>query len=307
MFSKQYMRLTLIFSLLLPLNLNPADVQAGKVSQEAGKPENSISIIDPFTQKEMKTFTPDEEQLLTNVALYKEQLEAWVQPFAKKLEMPMILDKIGKNGEIVKGRPLITINEPALVEKLIEHTFVGGRIELPLNYTESQYDQKDVPSLNEVVLSSYSTYFNAHTSGRSKNIELSANAIDQVIMGHKDIFSFNLMVGPREEAAGYKMAPEIVKGKMVMGIGGGICQTSSTLFNAVDQLQLQILERHHHSKDVGYVPKGRDATVSFGGLDFKFQNTTGIPLLIKTYFAPGSITVQIKTSKEYAQILEHEL
>ena len=92
-----------------------------------------------------------------------------------------------------------------------------------------------------------------------------------------------------------------------MGIGGGICQTSSTLFNAVDQLPIKIIERHHHSMDVGYVPKGRDATVSFGGLDFQFQNTTGIPFLIQAYYRPGAITVEIRTSKEYEELLKNEL
>ena len=69
------------------------------------------------------------------------------------------------------------------------------------------------------------------------------------------------------------------------GHWGGICQTSSTLFNAVDQIPVKFVERHHHSLDVGYVPKGRDATVSYGGLDFRFQNTTDVPFLIKASYS----------------------
>lgn len=92
-----------------------------------------------------------------------------------------------------------------------------------------------------------------------------------------------------------------------MGIGGGICQTSSTLFNAVDQLQVEYVEKHHHSVTVGYVPEGRDATVSDGGLDFRFQNTTGVPFLIKTVVTGGAITVEVRTSTEYATILKKSI
>lgn len=89
-----------------------------------------------------------------------------------------------------------------------------------------------------------------------------------------------------------------------MGIGGGICQTSSTLFNAVDQLGIRITERHHHSLNIGYVPTGRDATVSYGSLDFKFQNTSGAPFLIKTYYSKGSLTIAITTSHQYKDLLK---
>ena len=89
-----------------------------------------------------------------------------------------------------------------------------------------------------------------------------------------------------------------------MGIGGGICQTSSTLFNAIDQVGVNYIEKHHHSLPVGYVPQGRDATVSYGGPDFRFQNTTGAPLLIKTIYAKGKLTVEIRTSAAYKNLIK---
>lgn len=272
----------------------------------------TITVIDPDTKIEVKKFTPDIYQIVTNLESYRKEIERWVHEFAHGTQSqigynkPMILDRIDEKGNIIKGRPLTTVNEKELIEKILHLSFSGGIVEVPIIYTESDYSESDVPHLNEVVLASYTTYFKAYNSGRSKNIELSSMAINNVILGHGDIFSFNSVVGPRDVASGYQMAPEIIRGKMVMGIGGGICQTSSTLFNAIDLLEMKILERHHHSRDVGYVPKGRDATVSFGGLDFQFQNTTGIPLIIKSYYQKGAITVQIKTSKEYEQILKNE-
>ncbi|HZH59227.1 MAG TPA: VanW family protein, partial [Metabacillus sp.] len=88
----------------------------------------------------------------------------------------------------------------------------------------------------------------------------------------------------------------------VEGIGGGICQTSSTLYNAVAEAGLEIIELHSHSRSVGYVPAGRDATVSWGGPDFKFMNNKDFPVMIKTIVnkQSGSIEVQILASKQNA-------
>ena len=90
-----------------------------------------------------------------------------------------------------------------------------------------------------------------------------------------------------------------------MGIGGGICQTSSTLFNAVDMTKIEIMERYHHSISIGYVPKGRDATVAYGVLDFRFQNTSGVPFIIRTKYEPGALTIEIRTATRYASTLKN--
>lgn len=273
--------------------------------------DREIYLINPFTNKEEATIIPDDYQLVTDFAAFKKEMMDFVKELNEGnktgINKPMILDRLDEKGQIIKGRPSISMDMDSLVEEILQHSFTGGKIKIPLLYGESGYLPSDGPHLNEVAIASYTTYFNAHKSGRSKNIELSAMAINGVIVGERDLFSFNTVVGPREVATGYQVAPEIIRGKLVLGIGGGICQTSSTLFNALDQLNVKILERHHHSKEVGYVPKGRDATVSFGGLDFRFQNDTGIPIMIRTYYQKGAITVQIKTSAEYAEILRNEL
>ena len=179
-------------------------------------------------------------------------------------------------------------------------------MELPLTIFESGYKLEEVNSLDEMVVSSFTTKFDSSVTGRVRNIELSSQAIDNVILGVGDIFSFNTTVGERTEARGYQKAKEIVNKKMVAGIGGGICQTSSTLYNAVDQLQVDYVEHHNHSLNVGYVPKGRDATVSWGGPDFRFENSLNVPLLLKTKVnkEKGTVTVEVRTSKTYAQQIE---
>jgi len=292
---------------LILLSIIPTSKGFTNPFNEEFKQEVTITIIDPNTGDEVKTFQPSHIELSMDLAYFKQQVENWIHEIESIYSKEMVLDKIDDEGKIIKGRPKIGLNKEVLVETIVEHSFTGGEIPLPFYVTESGYKEEDVPHLEEVVLASYTTYFNPLKVGRSKNIELSALAIHNVIVGSVDVFSFNSVVGPREIAYGYRMAPEIVKGKVVMGVGGGICQTSSTLFNAVDQLNLEIVERHHHSMDVGYVPKGRDATVSFGGLDFRFQNNMGIPLLIKAYYKPGSVTVEVRTSREYRDFYEYEL
>lgn len=215
----------------------------------------------------------------------------------------MVLDRLDENGHIIKGSPMIVLKESELTEKILAASVTGGNVEMPLYLTESGYNLDDIPDLEDVVVASYTTYFNAADTGRNKNIELSAKAINNVIVGSGDYFSFNTMVGPRDEASGYQPAPEIINKKVVMGIGGGICQTSSTLFNAVDQVPIKVIERHHHSLSVGYVPKGRDATVSYGGLDFRFQNISDAPFVIKAIYGENFLTVEVRTSAKYQEAM----
>jgi hypothetical protein len=93
-----------------------------------------------------------------------------------------------------------------------------------------------------------------------------------------EVFSFNDTVGPRSEDGGYKTAHTYVAGKVIDGIGGGICQVSSTLYNAVLNADLEVVERRNHMFTVGYVPYGQDATVSYGTTDFRFKNSTSWPI-----------------------------
>lgn len=281
------------------------------VTQPVEEPKPAtIQVIDPLTNEVIKTFLPTDYGFETSKETYQQQMTEWAKDLARGTETTsgydqrMVLDKLDENGQILKGNPQIILKESELVERILAVSVDGGDVELPLYVTESGYALEDVPHLDEVIVASYTTYFNTADVGRNKNIELSAAAIHNTIIGAGDIFSFNTMVGPRTEEGGYQPAPEIINKKVVMGIGGGVCQTSSTLFNVVDQVGVKYVERHHHSLSVGYVPAGRDATVSYGSLDFRFENTTGIPFLLKTKYNNGSLTIEMKTSKKYETILK---
>ncbi|QCJ42826.1 hypothetical protein FAY30_13410 [Bacillus sp. S3] len=268
-----------------------------------------VNVIDPNTKSILKTFLPLDLGFGTEPDVYKKDLEKWAKDLARGTDTTtgydqrMELDKIDANGQIIKGKPQIILDEAELVDRLMTASIKGGDVELPLTVTESGYKPEEAAHLNEVVVASFTTYFNSSVAGRSKNIELSAQAIDQIIVGAQDIFSFNTTVGPSDAEHGYQPAKEIVNKQLVDGIGGGICQTSSTLFNAVDKVGVSYVEKHHHSLSVGYVPAGRDATVSYGGKDFRFQNTTGVPFILKTIYDKGKLTVEVRTSAAYQSLI----
>src|SRR5699024_4389198 len=116
-------------------------------------------------------------------------------------------------------------------------------------------------------------------------------AIDSHVVFPGETFSFNKIVGKRTEEKGYKRAPVIVKGELAEDIGGGIRQTSSTLYNAVDLKGIEIVERYSHSRTVPYVPYGRDATVAWCGRDLSSKNKLHQPILIRAKAANGKMEI----------------
>lgn len=125
----------------------------------------------------------------------------------------------------------------------------------------------------ETQLSTFSTVIKDNSAGRLTNIRLTCNVLNGTIINSGDTFSFNNIVGKPTAEKGYQEAKVIINHHSENGIGGGNCQVSSTLYNAVLAVPtLTVLERHEHGKDVTYVPDGKDAAVSYGSLDFKFRN-----------------------------------
>lgn len=138
------------------------------------------------------------------------------------------------------------------------------------------------------MLASFTTYFNAEEKGRSENISIAAKLIDNVIIQPYGEFSFNQTVGRRTQEAGFQQAKIILNGEYVVGVGGGVCQVSTTLYNAAVKSGLEILEFHAHSLRVGYVAPSRDAMVSTSS-DLKFFNPYDHPVRLCTKVSNGSV------------------
>ena len=131
------------------------------------------------------------------------------------------------------------------------------------------------------------------TSARINNVKLSAAACNGVVLNTGDVFSYNETTGQRTTAKGYQAAPAYVGGETVDEVGGGVCQTSSTIYYACLRANLEITERYAHRYVPAYIDWGMDATVSWGGPDYKFTNNTNYPIKIVATYSGGYLTVKI--------------
>lgn len=146
----------------------------------------------------------------------------------------------------------------------------------------------------EQEISSYSTVIKDNSAGRLTNINITCSTLNNTIISAGETFSFNKVVGQPTAEKGYQEASVIIDHKTEKGIGGGNCQVSSTLYNAVLTVpSLSVIERHEHGKDVTYVPEGKDAAVSYGSLDLKFRNDTGKSIRIEATTDNSNITIRL--------------
>ena len=148
------------------------------------------------------------------------------------------------------------------------------------------------------LLATFSTKFSTSNVNRSTNIHLAAKKINGIVIMPGETFSYNQTVGKRTAAAGFKEAAVYAGGQVTTGIGGGICQVSSTLYNAVLLANLEIVERDNHLFNPGYVKAGTDATVSWGGPDFKFKNTRNYPIKVTCSTNNGTVIFNLYGLKE---------
>ena len=158
----------------------------------------------------------------------------------------------------------------------------GGAIKPVYNTVNPQIYEKDL-STDIAVRGKFYTDFSTSTKERKSNIKTAIKAINGVTVNSGEQFSFNDTVGRRSESTGYKNAKIIVDGNFVDGIGGGVCQVSTTIYNAALLAGLEITEYHPHSLAVSYVESSFDAMVSYGTCDLRFVNVTGSPVYIKGF------------------------
>lgn len=164
-------------------------------------------------------------------------------------------------------------------------------INLPVITLYPKVSTKQVKSIDSV-LGEFSTSFNNSTS-RGSNIHVAGQQTSDILLMPGDTFSYNKCTGARNWVNGYKSAPVIVGGKVTNGEGGGVCQVSTTIYNAALMSGLTIDEVHNHSLPSRYVQRGRDATVSYGYTDLKFTNPFTNPVYIKNIVGNGAITSKI--------------
>ncbi|WP_280768864.1 VanW family protein [Salipaludibacillus daqingensis] len=236
--------------------------------------------------------------LLDTLLIDREKTDHFIEKLDQQIHRDPVNAMINDDGETVQGQVGYKLDQEAFMEDFYAYIFGNGsgKIEVSVLDIYPEVDSELLAHIRVQPIGEYVTYYNSNNKNRSHNISLASEAMDNHVVFPNETFSFNRAVGERTLAKGYVSAPVIVKGEFSEGVGGGICQVSSTLFNAVDHAGLKIVQRFSHSRRVPYVPPGRDATVSWYGPDFTFQNNYNQPILIRTKGSNGSMSVTLYSS-----------
>ncbi len=205
--------------------------------------------------------------------------------------------------DIVDGKTIVTPEQTGI---LIDR----AELEAALNKGENKFNIKITKKYPEIttshlsgdlfndILGAQQSTYNASIVGRTKNVTLAASKINGIILNPGEVFSYNQSVGPRSYATGFADATIYTSTGMEDGVGGGICQVSSTLYNAALYADLEIVERKNHTYTVAYVKNGLDATVAYGAIDFRFKNNKSTPIKITSVANGGVLTIRILGKKD---------
>ncbi|WP_066313694.1 VanW family protein [Bacillus sp. FJAT-29814] len=261
-------------------------------------PSDSLSITRDGTTitkiNRMDFFYPNTDLPIMNTKNYAKFLDQ----LDKKVSILPVNARLDQHGNIMPEQVGYKINRDVLTEQIYAF-YINRRpasLEVPMSTVYPKVDSELLSEISTMRIGRYVTSFNPSNKNRSTNIKIAAEAINNYVVFPGETFSFNQVVGKRTKARGYLIAKVIVRGEYAEDIGGGICQVSSTLFNAVDSAGLEIVERFSHSKKVPYIPPGRDATVSWYGPDFGFKNIYNQPVLIRARTLGGILVIKIYSS-----------
>lgn len=226
------------------------------------------------------------------------KLDLLLQQLSNQVYVPSHNAYLDEHNQIVPEKVGYMLYERKFLSQFYTFLYSNDSVnlEVPLLTLHPKVDSEILSQIRTHKIGQYVTFFNPHNKERSHNILLAAKMIDNTVVFPGEVFSFNKVVGKRTKEKGYKKAPVIVRGELAEDIGGGICQVSSTLFNAVDNAGVKIIERYKHTKRVPYVPEGRDATVSWYGPDFTFKNVYNQPLLIRAKVEGGQVFITVYSS-----------
>jgi vancomycin resistance protein YoaR len=232
----------------------------------------------------IRTASNQDQKLPVRIVFDQEKLNAIVAAWKRQLEkQPQNATLSLTTGGIVPETRGVRLMEAELKTSLLRSFYHDGSpyVAMPMVAVEPKVTAESLRQAGIVVMQSiFSTQFNAEDVKRSINVKLAADKINGQILQPGETFSFNETVGPRDKASGFQEALEFFDGELVPGIGGGVCQVSSTIYNAALLANLDITERLNHGKPLSYIALGRDATVVYGVIDFKFVNSSNSPIML---------------------------
>ncbi|MCY6483160.1 VanW family protein [Clostridium aestuarii] len=247
---------------------------------------------------------PQNKELSLKFSYNEKPIEDTIKSMEKEINKQPIDAKIKmENGSFkttadVKGAELESDKlKQEIVAKINEQTNSDINIEAPIKILSSKVTQNALKSIN-TKLTGWSTDFTSSSEERSTNIIVATGSINGTVLMPGEAFSFNEIVGERTKDRGYKAAPVIVNKKMEYGLGGGICQVSTTLYQAILRTNLKVTERVHHTFPSHYAGLGLDATIDWGNIDLKFKNTLDKPIYIQGYIKNKNVYFNIYSNSE---------
>ena len=281
-------------------SINPKDIDLDYNIDEAVKKAYSYTRSDSKLDNLKKKYhlelnkqyninliaTYDEHKLSNHISTIQDEIN-------KKVQQATI--QILDSGQIIttESKEGLEVDISNLKEQIYDmiKSKSAKDIELPVKIINPTITTEDVKSIN-TVLGQFSTSFNDN-SARGSNIYVAGKSTSDRLIMPSETFSYNNSTGARTWSNGYKTAKVIVGGRYVNGEGGGVCQVSTTIYNAALLSGLDIVEVHNHTFPSHYVGKGRDAAVSYGYIDLKFKNNFAHPIYIKNIVSNGAITSKI--------------
>lgn len=242
----------------------------------------------------------------------KGKVDGLVDKIAEEIDMEMQDAGFNfNNGKIIITEEVVgkKVNVEELSKLINDNINDLNPIEIPVERLVPSRTKELLGRVNGVI-GEASTSFKGSTPERIENIRISSKSLSKSLIMPGETMSFNDTTGPRSKNAGYKEANIILKGEFVPDTGGGVCQTSTTLYNALLMANMTIVERAHHSIPIKYVPLGQDAAVAFGLIDLKFRNDFDFPIYIHSRIIGDRIHIYIygdRNAKDYTVKIDSEL
>lgn len=229
------------------------------------------------------------------------KIENKINEISKIIDKPPVdagMRRENENFIITKGVPGVEVDKKILEHSIVDaiNNFDSASINISTVKIEPKITENSLENIKDLIGESV-TGFNSQNKGRTENIKIAADAINGTILMPGEEFSFNDSTGPRSVEAGYKEATVIVDGEFTTGTGGGVCQVSTTLYQAVLKSDMEVTSRRNHGLPVGYVPMGQDATIAYGYIDFKFVNNKNFPVYIEMLVRGGEIYAKLYGKK----------
>lgn len=291
-------------------DINPSDIDASydidKTVEKAYNLNRNKNIFENLS-KTIKTNFGSKNNLDMIVNYNKEKLKDKLEEIKQDIDVKVKNAELSISGDSIKvldeSKGLSLDIEESL--KKIESQLKNGVLsyDLVVKTIDPKITKEELSEVN-TVLGRHTTIIKASSSGRISNIKAAAEKMNNYLLMPGDEFSYVGITGPYTVSNGYSNAPVIVEGELQNGIGGGVCQLSSTLYNSVLYSGLEIVKLRNHTIPSSYVPKGRDATVTDSGIDFVFKNNLEHPVYLKSYVSGSSVVTVIYGSSKDKQNID---